>query len=282
LPLSNGSDSSDLLGCFEQAEIGRRVATFSADLHELSTIVLRLLMLQAARRGASSGQSDDSLPAVHARLLQLTEQIVETQWLLRSQQKNATNSSASAAEAFGEGGKAATASAPGSGNLDGQSLALSEQLLKLTADACAEVGVAGGALQASEASGNAEKEVLSWLDAQVRLRKAQTSLRRLKLLGGRKLTGCFEWVDGALLQAVQEGGWVVLDNANHCSATVLDRMNALLEPGGVLMVNECGLDPATGAPRTVSPHPDFRMFLTCDPKYGEVSRAMRNRCVEVS
>jgi midasin (ATPase involved in ribosome maturation) len=209
-------------------------------------------------------------------LLQLTEQVVETQWLLRQQEKNATSTPGAAAAAFGDSGAAASS---GGGNLDGVSLALSEQLLKLTADACAEVGVGG--LQTRVAVGEDEKELIGWADVLDRLAKVQMKLRRLRLLGGRKLTGCFEWVDGVLLQAVQEGGWVVLDNANHCSATVLDRMNALLEPGGVLMVNECGLDPATGAPRTVTPHPDFRMFLTCDPKYGEVSRAMRNRCVEV-
>ena len=29
------------------------------------------------------------------------------------------------------------------------------------------------------------------------------------------------------------------------------------------------------------PHPEFRMFLTVNPTYGEVSRAMRNRGVEI-
>lgn len=37
-----------------------------------------------------------------------------------------------------------------------------------------------------------------------------------------------------------------------------------------------------GQPRVVRPHPDFRLFLTMDPQFGEISRAMRNRCVEVA
>ena len=37
-----------------------------------------------------------------------------------------------------------------------------------------------------------------------------------------------------------------------------------------------------GQPRIVRPHPNFRIFLTMDPSYGEVSRAMRNRCVEIA
>jgi midasin len=54
---------------------------------------------------------------------------------------------------------------------------------------------------------------------------------------------------------------------------VLDRLNPLLEPGGVLLVNECGQ--VDGSPRVVTPHPDFRLFLVVDPASGEVSRAMR-------
>ncbi|KAI0911924.1 hypothetical protein F4823DRAFT_560495 [Ustulina deusta] len=89
----------------------------------------------------------------------------------------------------------------------------------------------------------------------------------------------FEWLDGVIVQALQKGEWLVLDNANLCSASVLDRLNSLLEPEGSLILNEhCGVD---GEPRIIKPHPDFRIFLTVDPRYGELSRAMRNRAVEI-
>jgi hypothetical protein len=89
----------------------------------------------------------------------------------------------------------------------------------------------------------------------------------------------FEWVDGVLVQAVEQGKWLVLDNSNLCSASVLDRLNSLLEPNGFLSINEhCGPD---GEPKVVRPHPDFRIFLTMDPRFGELSRAMRNRAVEI-
>ncbi|KAI1811252.1 midasin [Poronia punctata] len=89
----------------------------------------------------------------------------------------------------------------------------------------------------------------------------------------------FEWLDGVIVHAVQKGQWLVLDNANLCSASVLDRLNSLLEPDGCLIVNEhCG---ENGEPRVIKPHPDFRVFLTVDPRYGELSRAMRNRAVEI-
>jgi len=90
----------------------------------------------------------------------------------------------------------------------------------------------------------------------------------------------FEWLDGIIVRAVEAGEWLVLDNANLCSASVLDRLNSLLErPDGLLSINEhSGPD---GEPRVIRPHPDFRVFLTMDPKYGELSRAMRNRSVEI-
>ncbi|AEO57560.1 hypothetical protein MYCTH_2303853 [Thermothelomyces thermophilus ATCC 42464] len=90
----------------------------------------------------------------------------------------------------------------------------------------------------------------------------------------------FEWLDGVIVRAVETGAWLVLDNANLCSASVLDRLNSLLErPNGILSVNEHS-GPG-GEPRIIKPHPDFRIFLTVDPRYGELSRAMRNRSVEI-
>ncbi|KAF2768629.1 midasin [Teratosphaeria nubilosa] len=90
---------------------------------------------------------------------------------------------------------------------------------------------------------------------------------------------CFSWTDGVLVNALQQGKWVILDNANLCSASVLDRLNGLLEPNGSLVINEH--TKADGSPQIVRPHPNFRIFLTVDPRYGELSRAMRNRAVEL-
>ncbi|KAK4741715.1 hypothetical protein SAY87_025303 [Trapa incisa] len=89
----------------------------------------------------------------------------------------------------------------------------------------------------------------------------------------------FEWVTGLLLKAVESGEWIVLEDANLCNPTVLDRINSLVEPSGSMIVNERGS--VDGKPVILLPHPKFRMFLTVDPSYGEVSRAMRNRGVEI-
>ncbi|KAL2832978.1 hypothetical protein BDW59DRAFT_157121 [Aspergillus cavernicola] len=89
----------------------------------------------------------------------------------------------------------------------------------------------------------------------------------------------FEWTEGVLTQAVQKGDWVVLDNANLCNPSVLDRLNSLTEPNGSLILNEQRTE--DGNARIIKPHPNFRLFLTMDSRNGELSRAMRNRCVEI-
>jgi len=91
--------------------------------------------------------------------------------------------------------------------------------------------------------------------------------------------GKFEWVDGLLLQAMRNGWWIILDNANICPPAVLDRLNPLCEPGGCLSLNERGI--VKNDIEIIYPHSEFRLFMTVDPKNGEVSRAMRNRSIEV-
>ena len=89
----------------------------------------------------------------------------------------------------------------------------------------------------------------------------------------------FQWVDGILIRALEQGKWLVLDNANLCSSAVLDRLNSLLEPNGYLSINEHST--IDGEARIVRPHSEFRIFMTMDPRFGELSRAMRNRAVEI-
>lgn len=93
-------------------------------------------------------------------------------------------------------------------------------------------------------------------------------------------SGHFEWVDGPLVQAMKEGSWIVLDHCNLCSPAVLDRLNSLCETGGVLVLSERGT--IDGEIPVIVPHPNFRLFMLLNSNYGELSRAMRNRGVEIS
>ncbi|VUZ42064.1 unnamed protein product, partial [Hymenolepis diminuta] len=95
------------------------------------------------------------------------------------------------------------------------------------------------------------------------------------------------WIDSPLVRGIREGHWVVLENAQLCSPSVLDRLNSLLEPGGDLLISERGLD-ANGDLVRLKPHPEFRLILVVDDNTAAVgsysnniSRAMRNRGVEM-
>lgn len=104
--------------------------------------------------------------------------------------------------------------------------------------------------------------------------------RAVNFLKMSVVAGKFEWIDGTLTKCIIEGSWVILRDANLCNPSVLDRLNPLFEPGGLISLNECGS--MKGGPRIIKPHRDFRLFITYDPTNGEISRAMRNRGVEVN
>ena len=92
--------------------------------------------------------------------------------------------------------------------------------------------------------------------------------------------GCFEWVDSKIVKSLKDGHYILLENVNLCSSAVLDRLNSVFEPGGSLMLSEKGVTDNEKA-EVVKKSKNFRAFLTLDPKNGEISRAMRNRCVEI-
>ncbi|KAJ7608562.1 hypothetical protein FB45DRAFT_384103 [Roridomyces roridus] len=101
-----------------------------------------------------------------------------------------------------------------------------------------------------------------------------------RLITRRDGPGRFEWVDGPLVRAMKEGSWLLLDGANLCNPSVLDRLNSLCEVGGFLTLSERGY--VDGQVQVLRPHPDFRIFMSVDPQYGELSRAMRNRGIEIA
>ena len=65
-----------------------------------------------------------------------------------------------------------------------------------------------------------------------------THLRAGDSAGEGQGGGSFEWVDGVVVTALKTGAWLLIDNVNLCSPSVLDRLNSLLEPNGSLLVTE--------------------------------------------
>ncbi|XP_040154882.1 midasin [Anopheles arabiensis] len=100
--------------------------------------------------------------------------------------------------------------------------------------------------------------------------------------------GHFEWVDSKVVKCLRTGQHICLEHVNLCSSAVLDRLNPVFEPNGTLMISEKGTikTDAAGddemATEVVQRHHNFQAFLTLDPKNGEISRAMRNRCIELA
>lgn len=112
-----------------------------------------------------------------------------------------------------------------------------------------------------------------------RLSDLHAQVARIQAMNSRSSTGCFEWADGILVKALKKGDWILMDNVNLCANPVLDRLLPLLEPNGYLLLNERGI--INGEIPKIVPHPNFRIFFTMDPKNGEISRAMRNRGIEL-
>ncbi|XP_067631337.1 midasin isoform X1 [Eurosta solidaginis] len=93
--------------------------------------------------------------------------------------------------------------------------------------------------------------------------------------------GSFEWIDSKIVKSLKFGQHILLEHVNLCSSAVLDRLNPVFEPNGNLLISEKGVTANEGA-EVVEKAPNFRAFLTIDPKNGELSRAMRNRCIELA
>lgn len=117
-------------------------------------------------------------------------------------------------------------------------------------------------------------------DSSLDVARKELDSRVRDLTQARSTRGRFEWIDGPLIQAMKNGHWLVLDDANMCNPSVLDRLNSLCEPDGNLVLTERGL--VNGEVQILTPHPNFRLLMTVDPQHGELSRAMRNRSVEIS
>jgi midasin (ATPase involved in ribosome maturation) len=94
-----------------------------------------------------------------------------------------------------------------------------------------------------------------------------------------KNTGKLTFQEGALVQAVRKGWWIVLDELNLAPSDVLEALNRLLDDNRELFVPELQ--------ETIKPHPHFALFATQNPPgvtYGGrkvLSKAFRNRFMEI-
>lgn len=111
---------------------------------------------------------------------------------------------------------------------------------------------------------------------------ARTSLEgiRSRLLGFHSI---FEWHDGPLIEAMNNGDVFLLDEISLADDSVLERLNSVLEPGrSIVLAERGGTDSADPAIRASS---EFKLIATMNPggDYGkkELSPALRNRFTEI-
>lgn len=252
LSLSPASDTADLLGGYEQVEPARALARAVDGAGQAAAAAARAAIVAVAAKSGAAGGAAALAPALAsvgaARAAAAAADVV------------------SAAAHGRDDGAHATARAAAAGALIAAARAAVE--------VGKEVGGGGGeaaALDAASALADAAAAALATAQAASAAASANPSAS----------AGRFEWLDGALTRAAAAGHWVLLDGAGRAPPAVLDRLNPLLEPGGLLALHEAG--GGGGGQRVVTPHPAFRLLLAVDPGRGggEVSRAMRNRGVEV-
>ncbi|EGG02722.1 uncharacterized protein MELLADRAFT_66139 [Melampsora larici-populina 98AG31] len=132
---------------------------------------------------------------------------------------------------------------------------------------------------APEAAADQMLKILSRLPTGIEI-DISSMISTVRNLQTRPATCRFEWIDGPLVTAMKQGDWLVIENSNLCSASVLDRLNPLFEGNCQLQLTERGMH--QGEIVTITPHPKFRMIMIFNPRHGELSRAMRNRGIEIS
>ncbi|GLE05581.1 hypothetical protein PINS_up014613 [Pythium insidiosum] len=254
LGMSASTDATELLGCFEQVDLGRKLRELRDHVAETFHVIIQALLQTAS-------MSTDA--SVRSSTVKKARQLSNLWWTLTKHEQNSSENKTSTGTAVSSSGAKKSQRQLTKGELDPVVVGLLNDILTNLVKASSSLSLPVEHLQALET-----------------LQVNVQTIVKLSKTSASALAASFEWVDGTLLQAMERGEWILLDNVNFCSSSVLDRLNSLLETGGDLLINECGV--VNGKLRVIKPHSNFRLFLAMDPQYGEVSRAMRNRCIEIA
>ena len=96
-----------------------------------------------------------------------------------------------------------------------------------------------------------------------------------------RLDQLFEWLDGPLVQAMSEGGVLLIDEISLAQDSVLERLNSVLEKEKTIIISEKG----DGSVQEIKAHPNFKVIATMNPSgdFGkkELTPALRNRFTEI-
>jgi midasin len=92
-------------------------------------------------------------------------------------------------------------------------------------------------------------------------------------------TGKLQFQEGALVEALRNGYWIILDELNLAPSEVLEALNRLLDDNREIFIVE--------TQTYVKAHPNFRLFGTQNPSEGyagrkELSEAFKNRFIMIN
>lgn len=74
----------------------------------------------------------------------------------------------------------------------------------------------------------------------------------------------FEWRDGPLILAMQNGEPILIDEISLADDSVLERLNSVLEPERQLLLAEIGVDD-NGLSRSLEANDGFQILATMNP-----------------
>ena len=116
---------------------------------------------------------------------------------------------------------------------------------------------------------------VAWRRLQMHLRDIRLQLRAM----ADSAAPAFAWINGALVEAVQGGEWLLLDEVNMGSSELLECLAGLLEPdsSGLTLTERGDLEPVTR-------HSNFRLFACMNPATDvgkrELPTGLRSRFTE--
>lgn len=89
----------------------------------------------------------------------------------------------------------------------------------------------------------------------------------------------FQFIEGTLIKSIKEGQWVLLDEINLASESVLNRIATLID-GDYILLNERADIIETAR------HPDFRLFFCMNPPYTSAGKkqlpwSLRSKVTEI-
>ena len=239
------TDATDLLGSFEQSSVYRNMSKGMSILNRIRSALLHAVIVLNSRNDESMNQCVIEILSLYQLVSEKLDEIISKNAIMMHNDKQIES---------------------------GKEVSIFTHIEQLIVQVKHVLGVLY-----SDVYANITLPLLTEAEALTCVDEIQSIFRTCKIKCNESDTsGNFEWVDGIVVKALEDGQWLIFDNANLCPASVLDRLNSLLEPNGNLLLTE------SGSARIVRPHHNFRIFFCLDDSNSEISRAMRNRCVEIA